>query len=226
MEDAKWERWSALGGIVFVVLILVAGFMPGTPPKTGDSAAKIANFVTDKGDELRWAGFIGALAVVALFWFLGGVWRVLRRAEGGNPRLTVVALSGALFASVMATIGGIGLGVLGITGVAGTGGPNTTRFVYIFSTNLAVATAFGLAIFVASFSAVILRSGFMPKALGWIGAVIALVALASGGIVASTRDVFFDLSFAAFAAFSLWLLIVSVLMLRGAGSEPPAVSAT
>jgi hypothetical protein len=226
VDDAKWERWSALGGIVFVVLLLVAGFLPGSPPKTGDSAAKIADFVTDKGDELRWAGYIGALAGVAFFWFLGGVWRVLRRAEGGNPRLTVVAVSGALFASVMAAIGGFGLGVLGITGVAGAGGANTTRFVYIYSTNLAVATVFGMAVFVAAFSIVILRSGFMPKALGWIGAVIALAALASGGIVASTRDLFFGLSFGVFFAFSLWLLVVSVMMLRGAGSEARAVSAT
>ena len=226
MEDAKWERWSALGGIVFVVLLLVAGLLPGSPAKTGDSATKIANFVTDKSDELRWAGYIGALAAVAFFWFLGGVWRVLRRAEGGNPRLTVVAVSGAVFATVMATIGGIGLGVLGITGVAGTGGKNTTRFVYILTTNLAVGTVFGMAVFVAAFSVVILRSGFMPKALGWIGALIAVVALASGGIVASTREVFFDLSFGVFFAFSLWLLVVSVLMLRGAGSEAPAASAT
>ena len=225
MDDAKWERWSALGGIIFVVLLLVAGLMPGSPPKTGDSAAKIADFIADKGDRLRWAGYIGALAVVAFFWFLGGVWRVLRRAEGGSPRLTVVALSGALFASVMATLGGLGLGVLGITGVAGAGGRSTTRFIYILSTNVAVATVFGMAVFVAAFSAVILRTGFLPKVLGWIGAVIALVAIASGGIVASTSDVFFDLSFGAFFAFSLWLLVVSVMMLLGRGSEP-ATSAT
>ena len=225
MDDAKWERWSALGGIIFVVLLLVAGLMPGSPPKTGDSAAKIADFIADKGDRLRWAGYIGALAVVAFFWFLGGVWRVLRRAEGGSPRLTVVALSGALFASVMATLGGLGLGVLGITGVAGAGGRSTTRFIYILSTNVAVATVFGMAVFVAAFSAVILRTGFLPKVLGWIGAVIAVAAIASGGIVASTREVFFDLSFGVFFAFSLWLLVVSVMMLLGRGSEP-ATSAT
>jgi hypothetical protein len=225
VDDAKWERWSALGGIVFVVLTLVAGLMPGTPPKTGDSAAKIAEFVTDKSGELRWAAYLGGLAIVAFFWFLGGVWRVLRRAEGGNPRLTVVAVIGAVFASVMGTLGGLELAVLGITGVAGAGGTKTTRFLYILSTNVAVATVFGMAVFVGAFSAVILRSGFLPKVLGWIGAVIALLAIASGGIVASTRDVFFDLSFGAFFAFSLWLLVVSVMMLLGRGSEP-ATSAT
>ena len=67
MDDSKWERWSALGGVLFVVLILVAGFLPGSPPKTSDSAGKIANFITDKNDEVRWAAYIGALGSVALF---------------------------------------------------------------------------------------------------------------------------------------------------------------
>ncbi len=62
--------------------------------------------------------------------------------------------------------------------------------------------------------------------LGWFGVLIALVAVASGGIVASTRDVFFGLSFGAFVGFSLWLLIISVMILRGTGSEAPATSAS
>jgi len=226
VEDSKWERWSALGGILFVILILVAAFIPGTPPKTSDSTAKIANFINDKNDEIRWAGYIGALASVAMLWFLGAVWRVLRRAEGGSPRLTVVAVSGAIFATVMGAIGGIVLSVVAIAGVAGSGGKTGTRFMYILSTNLAVAVVFGLAVFVAAFSAVILRTGVFPNVLGWFGALIALVALASGGIVASTRDVFFNLSFGAFFAFSLWLLIISVMVLRGTGSEAPAASAS
>src|ERR1700704_4099555 len=90
MDDSKWERWSALGGILFVVLILVSAFLPGSPPKTSDSAAKIAKFVVDKHDELRWAAYLGALAAVPLFWFAGAVWRLLRRAEGGEPRLAAM----------------------------------------------------------------------------------------------------------------------------------------
>ena len=224
MEDSKWERWSALGGILFVILTLVAGFLPGSPPKTSDSASKIAKFITDKPDEIRWAGFIGALAIFGLFWFLGAVWRILRRAEGGNPRLTVVAIAGAVFASVMGTIGGIMLGAVGIVGVAGSGGQASARFFYILATNLAVATVFGMAVFVAAFSVVILRTGVFPKLLGWFGVLITLVAAVSGGIVASTRDVFFDLSFGAFFGFSLWLLIISVMILRGTGAEAPATS--
>ena len=80
---------GALGrarGILFVVLVAVSAFLPGSPPKTSDSAAKIFKFVGDNGDELRWAAYIGGLAVIPLFWWLGSVWRLMRRGEGGSPR--------------------------------------------------------------------------------------------------------------------------------------------
>ena len=134
----------------------------------------------------------------------------------------MVAITGAVFASVMGAIGGIVLGAIAIAGVAGTGGQASTRFIYILATNLGLAVAFGMAVFVAAFSVVILRTGVFPKWLGWFGALIGLVAVVSGAAVASTRDVFFGLSFGAFVGFSLWLLIISVMMFRGTGAEAPA----
>jgi hypothetical protein len=220
VEDSKWERWSALGGILFVVLILISAFMPGSPPKTSDSPAKIAKFVADNRDAIRWAAFVGALGTIALFWFLGAVWRILRRAEGGTPRLAVVAVAGAVFAASMAAVAAIILSTLGIAGVAGSGGASTTKFFYVLSTNIGVATALGIAVFLGAFCALILRTGVFPKVLGWFGALIALVAVVATASASSTDDTLFALTFVTFLGFSLWVVIISVLMLRGAGAEP------
>ena len=225
MDDGKWERWGGLGGILFVVLVLVSAFMPGSPPKTSDSAAKIAKFVTDHGDAIRWASFVGALAGIALFWFLGSVWRVLRRAEGGSPRLAVMAVLGAAFATTMAAVGGIVLSAVGIVGVNDAGGKTGTRFFYIMATNIGAGTVVGIAVFVGAFSAVILRTGVFPKFLGWIGALIALVAVLASASTASTRDEYFALGFVAFVTFMLWLLVVSIMIVRGTGSERMASAA-
>jgi hypothetical protein len=225
MDDRKWERWSALGGVVFVVLILASGFLPGSPPKPGDSAQKIAQFITDKSKEVRWAALLGGLAVLALFWFAGAVWRFLQRAEGGSPRLTVVATLGASFAAVMSVVGGVVLAVMGRVGVANLGGGVPTRTFYLLSVDLSGATAFGAAVFLLAFSAVVIRSGALPKVMGWLGVVIAMVFVASGGIVASTRDAFFVLQFGGFLAFSLWLIVVSIMMFRAVPDDAPAVSA-
>jgi hypothetical protein len=219
VDDSKWERWGALGGILFAVLIAASAILPGSPPKTSDSGTKIAKFFADNNGAIRWSAYIGALGVLAVFWWMGSVWRVMRRAEGGSPRLAVVALSGAVFASVMATVGAIILAVVAIEGAKKVDKSGLIRFFYILSSNIAVATSFGIAVFVGAFSIVIIRSRVLPVVLGWLGALIALTAVVGGPIVSSTRDAFFYISFAAFIAFLLWVLIVSILMLRGAGAE-------
>lgn len=226
MEDAKWERWSALGGVVFAVLIAVSGFMPGTPPKTSDPTTKIATFVNDHRDAIRWQAVVGALATFALLWFLGVVWRVLRRAEGGNPMLTVVAVVGAVFAAVLGAVGAIVLAVIGIVGVAGAGSSANLRVLYVLATNLGLGVVLGVAVFLAAFSVVILRTGVLPKWLGWVGLLLTLSSLASTGALASTRDVFVNLGFATFIGTTLWLLVVSGLMFAGRGSAVRASTAS
>ena len=75
-----------------------------------------------------------------------------------------------------------------------------------------------------------IETAVLPRALGWFGALVALVLVAAGGAIASTRDVFFVLGFIGFIGFAIWVLVASVLMFRGAGaSEPtpaPSVSAS
>jgi hypothetical protein len=222
MEDSKWERWSALGGILFVALIVASVVLPGSPPKTSDSVAKIAKFVADHRSELRWAAYLGGLGTVAILWWLGAVWRLMRRGEGGVPRLAVVAFGGAAFASVTATLAGVILGVVAILGVPASGGASGTKFFYVLSTNVGAATNFGVALFIGAFSAVIIRSRILPVALGWIGALLFLV---GGATVATTDDAFFVIGFIAFFAFLLWVLVVSVLMLRGPSAEPVSSTA-
>lgn len=222
MDDSKWERWGAFGGILFVVLVAASAIIPGSPPKTSDSAAKIFKFVSDNGDELRWAAYIGGLAVIPLFWWLGSVWRLMRRGEGGSPRLAVGALGGVAFASVMAGIAGIILAVIPIYGVA-TLGKEPTRLFYVLSSNLGFATEFGVAVFVGAFSLVIVRSRVLPPIIGWLGLLVALVSIVGGAAVATTDDAIFAVAFAGFISFLVWVIIVSILMLRSA-REPAAVT--
>ena len=98
MDERGSERSLALAGIVGVVLLAVSALIQGSLPKPDDSAAKIAKFLVDKVDEIRWAGFIGALGSIVLLGWLGAVWRLMRRAEGGEPMFAVVATGGAVFA--------------------------------------------------------------------------------------------------------------------------------
>ncbi len=61
------------------MMVVVSALLPGSPPNTSDSAAKVVKFFADQGDEIRWAGYIGLLATIPLFWWLSSVWRLMRR---------------------------------------------------------------------------------------------------------------------------------------------------
>jgi hypothetical protein len=219
MDDSKMERWGAFGGILFVVLTAVGALLPGSPPKTSDTAAKIVKFFNDHPNAIKWSAYVSLLGLIGLFWFLGSVWRVMRRGEGGTPLLTVSAFAGALLASALASVGAIVLAVVPIVGVRNIGSQHVRLF-YIMSSNIAVGTEVGIVVFVLFFSLVIVRSRVLPAVMGWLGLVIAAIAVVGGAIVSTTSDGIFYVSFVGFLAFLLWTLVVSILMLRGPSATP------
>ena len=223
MDDAKWERWGAVGGILFVVMVVVSAFLPGSPPTTSDPTKDMVKFVVDKGDELRVAGYLGALAAVPFFVFVASLWRLLRRAEGGTPHLTVTAALGGAFTGVIGALGGVLLAVLPIVGVK-TLGPGGVRAFYILATCVGFLTLFGVAIIVLASSVIFIRSRVMPVAFGWFGILVGLIALVGGAASVSTRDVIFGFGFAGFLLASLWVLILCVLMFRTTPEPVPAAA--
>jgi hypothetical protein len=217
VDDRGSERSLALAGIVAVVLLLVGGLIAGSPPKPDASAPKIARFLVDKSDQIRWGGFIAALGSIVLLAWLGAIWRLLRRAEGGTPMLAVGAALGAVMGAVLLNAAGVLLAVMAIIGPTAMGA-SATSFFYLLSNNLGSVGAMGLALFVGACSIVIIETGVVPKLLGWFGALVGVVLLASGGGIASTRQVFFVLTVIGFFGFVLWSFVLSVVMYRGAGA--------
>src|SRR4051794_17839176 len=173
VDERRSERPLALAGIVAVVLLAVSALIPGSPPKPDDPAAKNARFLVDKSDQIRWGGFIAALGSIVLLAWLGAVWRMLRRAEGGAPMLAVGAALGAVLGAALLNAGGVLLAVMAIIGPAAMGG-EATRFFYLLFNNLGSAGGMGIALFVGAVSTVIIETGVVPKVMGWFGALVAL----------------------------------------------------
>jgi hypothetical protein len=116
-----------------------------------------------------------------------------------------------VFAAVMATIGAVSLAVIPVIGTH-TFGRGQIRYFYILSTNLAVATMFGAAVFVGAFSLLIIRRHVLPAIMGWLGLVVAVLGIVGGPVVSSTRDTFFYVALVGFISFLAWVVIVSILM--------------
>ena len=96
-ESMKWERYGALGGILFVILVIASIVVAGSTPQTSDSAAKILQSIKDNKDGIELAAFLG---VSRRCRSCGGRESVGAdaRAEGGQPRLALIAVLGLVFA--------------------------------------------------------------------------------------------------------------------------------
>jgi len=100
--------------------------------------------------------------------------------------------------------------------------PGLLRTLFILSTNIAFMALFGIATLVLSASVVFIRSRVMPVWLGYLGVVAGVVELVGGGATVSTNDTLFTIGFIGFLLATLWILLLSIFMLR---SEPARAAA-
>jgi hypothetical protein len=215
MEDKKYEKWAVLGGVVFVLLSVVGAFLAGSPPKVSDPDAKIIKFTKDNRDALRVAAYLAGLSMVFFLFFLGAVGSRLRRAGAGSGRLAATAVMGGVaLAAIAGTANGISAyGALHPLESAGTYRLATVVFGFV---------GFAAVVFTEATSLVIVRTKFLPAWLGWVGGLIALLWLVSSASVATEDDTFFAIGFVAFLAWALWIVVLSVTLVRTTDSAPAA----
>jgi hypothetical protein len=214
MEDSIWERWAPVGGIVFAVLIAVAGLIAGTPPKLTDSTAKIGKYLADHQGVLRWSAYIGAVGTGFALWWAGSVWRCIRAAEGGTPMLAVTAVGGLLLGLSVAMVSSIITAVLATPGVGLGTGAGSVRFFYVLTSALFGGVGIGIIAFAGAFSVVIVRTRVLPSLVGWFGLLVAIVWIPGAAVMSTTRDAVFVIDFVGFLLFALWVLVTSIVMLR------------
>lgn len=218
MSVSRWERWGPIAGIVFVVLFVVGvSLAVSNLPSGDDSATKISNFYLDKGNRAQ--VIIGAyllwLGGLFFIWFLASVRTRLLDVEGAPGRLTSIAFGGGLVFVAMLMVAAACFA--SIAGDITFGGekfiaPDAARFVpEIGYPILLIGGMFAAIAMIDAVSILILRTAMLPKWIGWFGFFAAVVLLAA-------------VYFLPVLAFLLWVLFVSVAMLRAprAAVIPPA----
>jgi hypothetical protein len=215
MDDKKYEKWAALGGVVFVVLSVIGAFIAGSPPKVSDPDGKIVTFTKDNQDALRVASYLAGLGLAFFLFFLGAVGSRLRRAGTDSGRLAATAVMGGVATAAIAAVGYSinAYGALHPLESAGT---------FRLSTVVFGVLGFGAFVFTEATSIVIVRTKFLPAWLGWFGGLVALLWLVGGAAVSTEDDTIFVIGFVAFLAWALWLLVLSVMLFRTTDSAPAA----
>lgn len=220
MYGFRWERWSALAGVLFVALFAVAFSLAAN---SDDNPTDLANDLADSGNRTQQivAWFLFIASALAFLSFLGTLRDMLVRAEGGPG-----TLSSLVFGPGLVFTGLYVAGVSMFTAPAALADesnykldPNTAEMFSDAGYLLLVAGVMVAAIMVLSASTAALRTGVLPAWLGWVGLVVAVGML-------------FAVFFVPILVFVAWVLVVSLVMLvaawrvRGGTAPPPPVTTT
>jgi len=218
----KWsmERSAASTGLAFAVLLIVSGFLPGSPAKWNASAADVQSYLQGEHKKLLASMILSGLAYVALLWFLSSFAGMFR--DAGQGRLATIIYGAGVATVAIAAIGdGIQLGVAKITYTAD---PSTVAAMYgvgswlyarIFWTMAALALATWLA---AKRSDVMSDWYALLSLFGAAIWIVAGVSLKDNGFSSITGT----MGLVGFISIAVWVGISSVLMMRS--SEAPAAA--
>ncbi|MDO8363914.1 MAG: DUF4386 family protein [Actinomycetota bacterium] len=213
MDDKKWEKWAALGGVLFVVLNVIGSIAMGSPPASDDPNEKILNWFVDKESGIKLALFLGGVSVIMLLWWFGSLWRRMATAEGGRHRLSVVALAGLVGSGVAwMTSAAIQAAVAFRSADLG----EAAGFFYMLSITMMTVAGFFVATHLLAINALAIRTKMFAAWTAYLGL------LAAAGFVVSTlgalseSGAFMVIGMISFLVWALWIIVVSLHMWRTA----------
>ena len=224
--EAKWERFGAATGILFVVLLVVSVFMVPTPPDVNAAPKDITAYYADHRTGVMLSMYLGGLAAVAFLWFLGSLYQTLRRAEGEHARLSIVCLGGGICVAAIALASACFNTALAYSSALHSD-DGAVRGLYLLSVFSIQFVYFAIAAFVASASILMIRTGVVSRWIGEAGVVFAMLMLVGAGSFASGGALLPQggIEFGGLAAFAVWMLATSGRMVMLASPKRATVGA-
>ena len=213
------EQLAPLTGVA-VLLLGLAGLIvwegPADRPELDAPRSVIVTYFGDR-DTVILGGFLLMLSAVFFLWFVGVLRAVLRRAEGDVGRLSAIAYGGGIAAAALT----LALPASNVAGAlfAKQLSPEGAQTFYLFGDVFLYPAAMAAAVLVAATALVALRTGVLPRWLGWLSLVFALWLLipplgTSGATQPENPSAWTGL--AVLPAVPLWTAVTAVvLMLKG-----------
>jgi hypothetical protein len=200
-------KWVPLTGVAFVVLaILSIAIGGGEPPDAKEPVQKIVDHYSDNKDAIQISALLAALAGVLLIFFAGYLRKVLQAAEGANGFLSALVLTGAAIMAVGLTIDQTIS--FALAEAADKIDPTAVQALQALWDNDFLPIAMGTIVFLLSTGLSIVIHGALPKWLGWVAILLAVLGATPAGFIA-------------FVASALWIAVVSI-MLKMRGEPAPA----
>jgi hypothetical protein len=211
------ERWAPIGGIAFVVLMVVGSMLIGDVPAPDASASEITAYLGDSENHTR--NIIGAYMWVvgglAFLWFLVRLRSDVRRAEAGTAPLSQLAFgAGVAFVAVWMVSAAAFAAVPNAIELrdAPISDPDVVRLLPATGRLLLLQGAgFAGALLLLAVSAASFRTALFPRWLAALGVVAAIALL-------------FDVLYLNILPFWGWVLVASIVMLLRGEATSAATS--
>lgn len=196
------ERLLPLTGLLFVVLLVASFFIAGEPPDADEDVQEIIDHYVDN-EERIWISLIAFLgAAASLLTFASYLRKVFTEATAGTSILPGLVLVGA---SIIAVGGAIDATIaIALVEAVEDIEPSAVQALQALWDNDFVPIALGILVFILFSGLAALRSGALPKWLGWVAVAIGVLS-------------FTPIGFFAFPAAGLWVIVVSILLSVRAG---------
>ena len=210
MDKAAWDRLAAAGGIVGVVLFVVAFVILGSPPDANADATTVADFFKENRDQVLWAIFVQGLGVLAILWFVAALVTAMR--DAGEPRLAVAGFGAYALAFA---IGAAGAMALAAAAFGAADSPDAGPVAALFRMGRICDTFSGLlfAGLPIAVGATALRTKLFPAWWAWLCLLFAAWSIV--GATAFASDGFWSPDGAgqgSYISFMLWTLVTSILL--------------
>ncbi|MFL0274180.1 hypothetical protein [Mycobacterium sp. SMC-19] len=205
---------GGIAGILYVVIALVAGALPGAAPTADGKAITYQNYFISKQSLLVMQGWLFPLAVPLLLMFSVAVSRTLRRSNGylGELFLTAQMIIGALLIVTM------GLQIA----IAQAAAELDSQLLYTIGAHFPAITILawgfvtGIAAFAYAFS--VLNTADLPRWTAYVATLTVLVCVGSTvGVFITDGPLSPEGGFTAFApavSTLAWYLVVSIALIR------------
>jgi hypothetical protein len=212
----RWEQVALASVILFVAaqiatLVFNVAFFLTTHPPMDASPAEAARGFARAETMVEIGTYLYVLQLPFLLLFLGELFGVLRRAEGGSGALSISALGAGI---AMVVIASMGAPISALTPTIGQlGGDGAAVKAIDAITPLALAlSAFPRAVLLGATSVVLLEGRIAPRWIGWTGLALGLTSLVSTGTLVA--PMLFPLLAFGTLLFVVWVATLTIVLLR------------
>jgi hypothetical protein len=207
---SRSKEWLVpLTGVGFIVVAIVSFIVAGEPKDASHPAREIVEWYVDNKDAVQISAFIGMAATVLLVFFGAYLRNVLRAAAGGADMLSLVSFIGIVVVAV-----GFAIDTtisIALAERADDIDPIAVQSLQALWDNDFVPIALGILLFLWATGLSVLRTGALPKWIGWIMILLGVVALTPIG-------------FASFIGTAVLILVISILLAVRARSVTAAAA--